>query len=161
MLVRIAESERMRVAAQSQAVEASDRIENLATDLERARQRVAELEEEVAGIRQQWALSEERLSAARDTMSSALGVLEAMERREEMATSMRARAMREAVRALGGEPESHGTPLEPARGADPASGTHPASASVAPPSSGRDQAAESTVEILGTHELEWDMDMAK
>jgi chromosome segregation ATPase len=137
MLVQIAESDRMRAAAQTKATAASERAEALRADLDHASHRISELEAEVDALRQQWAQSEARLSEAQETMSSALGLLEAMERREEMASSLRARALRDAVQALGRSmppPPSH-----PEAEERPASGV------------------ESTVEVLGTQDLDWDM----
>src|ERR1700733_1676394 len=61
MLVQIAESVRMRVAAQSQAMVAAERIGALEADLDATRLRVESLEVELVGLREQWALSETRL----------------------------------------------------------------------------------------------------
>lgn len=139
MLVQIAESERMRAAALSQAVVASERGDALQSDLAEARSRVEALEVEVAGLRQQWSLAEERLSSARETIATALTLLEEMQRREELASSMRARSVRDTLRTLGGEAED---PQAKAPAGDQASGP------------------ESSVEIVGTHDLEWDLDLA-
>jgi hypothetical protein len=139
MLVMIAESERMRAAAQSQAVVAGERVGALESDLEEARSRVDALEVEVAGLREHWSLAEKRLSEARETITAALGLLEEMERREEMVASMRARSVRDTLRALGRaahDPQA-GAPSEPAA------------------------ARESSIEIVGTHDLEWDLDLAE
>jgi chromosome segregation ATPase len=127
MLVHIAESERMRAAALSEAVEAGERAGALQANLESARRRIEELERELAGIRTQWALSKSQLSSAHQTMASALGVLEEMERREEMASSMRSRGLRDALRALGRDGAT---------------------------------APDSSVEIIGVHEMEWELDLA-
>ena len=142
MLVHIAQSERMRVAAQSQAVQAGERAGALQADLDQAMQRIDELEVEVAGLRQQWVASEARLNAAHETISAAFGALEDLERREEMTASMRARSIRDTLRALGGNP------------AEP----------VGAESSSRErvsQGPDSSVEIVGTHDLEWEMDLAE
>lgn len=199
MLVHIAESERMRVSAQSQAVEAGERAGVLEARLEHAQRHIDELEIELAGARSQWAASQAELTSAREqltqmnaqltsahtkltsageelssahaklgstreeltaahaqaattreqltsaqaklaaadeSMASALGMLEEIERREEMAASMRTRGLRDAVRALGrGGP---GPALE--------------RVSVAP---------ESTVEIVGTHDVDWDLEVGE
>jgi chromosome segregation ATPase len=139
MLVQIAESERMRAAALSQAVVASERGDALQSDLAEARSRVLALEAELAGLRQQWSLAEERLSSARETIATALTLLEEMQRREEMASSMRARSVRDTLRALNRAAED---PQAKAPDGDQASGP------------------ESSVEIVGTHDLEWDLDLA-
>jgi septal ring factor EnvC (AmiA/AmiB activator) len=144
MLVQIAESDRMRAAAQSQATVAGERVGALESDLDEARVRIDALEAEVVGLREQWSVSESRLRAARDAISSALTLLEEMERREEMGASMRARAMRDTLHALGRE----------------AQGVAERDAKAAPseePSAG----PESSVEIVGTHDLEWDFDLAE
>jgi septal ring factor EnvC (AmiA/AmiB activator) len=141
MLVQIAESDRMRAAAQSQATAAAARATALQTDLDEARRRIDALEVEVAGVREQWSLSEARLGAARETMSTAFGLLESMERRDEMAASIRAKAVRDTLRAL----QSHDATDRDAKVApsdEPAAGP------------------ESSVEIVGTHDLEWDLDLA-
>jgi chromosome segregation ATPase len=130
----------MRAAAQSQAMEAGERVEALASDLEAARSRVDALEVEVAGLREQWSLAEARLSTARETISTALALLEEMQRREEMTSSMRARSVRDTLHALG-------------RGAADAE-------SKAPPSD-RASGPESSVEIVGTHDMDWDLDFAE
>jgi chromosome segregation ATPase len=139
MLVQLAESDRMRAAAQSEAVMASERIGSLQTDLDEAMRRVEALEAEVAGLRDERAVAESRLRNTRETIAAALSLLEDMERREEMAASLRARGVREAMRALG-----QGRERQPAAGeADQASGP------------------ESSIEVVGTHDLEWDMDIAE
>ncbi len=140
MLVQIAESDRMRAAALSEAMVAGERVGALAADLDEARLRVEALEAEVAGLREQWSLSEARLCTARETISAALTLLEEMDRREELAASMRTRTMRDTLRALG-------------RAADHEAKTTPS----AEPASG----PESSVEIVGTHDLEWDFDLAE
>jgi hypothetical protein len=141
MLVQIAESERMRAAAQSQAVIASERVGALQSDLAAAIARVGTLEVEVAGLREQWSLAEARLSGARETIATALTLLEEMQRREEMASSMRARSVRDTVRALGRAAEDTQAKAPPA---DEASGPE-----------------SSIIEIVGTHDLEWDLDLAE
>jgi hypothetical protein len=143
MLVQIAESDRMRAAAQSQAMVAGERIGTLQADLDEARLRVESLEVELAGLRVQWSVSEARLKAARETIATAFALIEDMDRRDEMAASMRARAVRDTLRALGRD----------ARDA----AEHDADASPA----GEDRTGpESSVEIVGTHDLEWDLDLA-
>jgi hypothetical protein len=140
MLVQIAESDRMRAAAQSQAVVASERVEAMQSDLDEARSRVDALEVEVAGLREQWSLAESRLGAARETIATALALLEEMQRREELTSSMRARSVRDTLRALGHAAGNAETKAPPG---DRASGP------------------ESSVEIVGTHDLEWDLDLAE
>ena len=144
MLVHIAESDRMRAAAQSQAMVAGERAGALESDLDEARGRIDALEVEVAGLREQWSVSESRLRTAREAISSALTLLEEMDRREEMGASMRARAMRDTLRALGREARDAAE-----RDANAAPGEEPASG------------PQSTVEIVGTHDLEWDYDIAE
>ncbi len=138
MLVQLAESDRMRAAALSEATVAEERVGALQSDLHEARQRVEVLEVEVAGLREQWSLSEARLRSARQTIAGALSLLEDMERREEMAASLRARGVRDALRALGRGQEHESTEPE---------GDAPS-------------APESSVEVVGTHDLEWDLDLA-
>jgi hypothetical protein len=143
MLVQIAESDRMRAAAQSQAMVAGERVGALQSDLDEARGRVDALEAEVAGLRAQWSLSEARLRTAREAISAALTLIEDMDRRDEMAASMRARAMRDTLRALGREGRD---------GAEHDAKSAPSEEAAAGP--------ESSVEIVGTHDLEWDFDLA-
>ena len=141
MLVQIAESERMRTVAQSQAAIASERVEALQSDLAAARSRVAALEGEVAGLREQQSLAEARLSSTRETIALAVGLLEEMQRREELASSMRARAVRDTLRTLGRaveNPPAHAPPGEQASGPE-----------------------STVVEIVGTHDLEWDLALAE
>jgi chromosome segregation ATPase len=141
MLVQIAESERMRAVAQSQAVIAIERVEALQSDLAEARLRVAALEGEAAGLREQRSLAEARLSSARELIAAAMELLEEMQRREEMASSMRARAVRDTLRTLGRvaeNPQAHAPPGEQAGGPE-----------------------SSVVEIVGTHDLEWDLALAE
>lgn len=130
MLVRLAESERMQITAHSLTVEAEARTGALEADLGEARRRVEELELEATDLREQGRLSEARLGAARETMAAALRLIEELERREEIAASIRTRAIRDALRALGGQP----------------------AASAAP---------ESSVGMVGTHDPEWELDLAK
>ena len=139
MLVQIAESERLRAAAQSQAVVAGERVEALQSDLAEARSRASALEVEIAGLREQWSLAETRLSNARETIAAALTLLEEMQRREEMASSMRARSLRDTLRTLG-------------RAAEDSRATTPPDDQASGP--------ESSIEIVGTHDLEWDLDLA-
>ena len=140
MLVQIAESERMRAVAQSQALMASERLEALQSDLAEARSRAVALEVEVTGLRQQHSLAQARLLRAREAIAQAVTLLEEMQRREEMATSMRARSLRDALHSLGQMAED--------------------SEAKAPPSD-RASVRESTIEIVGTHDLEWDLDLAE
>jgi septal ring factor EnvC (AmiA/AmiB activator) len=106
MLVRIAESERMHVSAHATALEAGARASTLEAELEKASRRVNDLERELEGLRQQWSLSEARLSAARESMRGAFGLVEELERREEMAAAIRARTIRDAMQALRDEPST-------------------------------------------------------
>jgi hypothetical protein len=91
MLVRIAEAERLRVAAQA---------------------RCGELEVELARMRQQVAAAEARLAGTRTTMASALGMLEELERREEIAASIRTRTLGQARAALQGQGRTAPPPPE-------------------------------------------------
>ena len=147
MLVQIAQSERMRVAAQSQAEEAGERAGALQADLDQAMERIDELEIELAGLRQQWVASEARLNAAHETMSAALGLLEDLERREEMTASMRARSIRDTLRALGGGSAESEQPESSSR----------QRVSKGPDSRGPD----SSVEILGTQDVDWELELAE
>jgi uncharacterized small protein (DUF1192 family) len=132
MLVQIAESERMRAVAQSQAVMASERVDALQSQVAEALSRIAALEVEITGLRAQRSLAETRLSGARESIALAVGLLEEMQRREEMASSMRTRAVRDMLRTLGRAVEN------------PAPGE-------------QEQGPESSIEIIGTHDLEWDL----
>jgi chromosome segregation ATPase len=152
MLVHIAESERMRAAAYSEAVEAGERAGTLRAHLESARRRIDELELELGGMRTKWALSEAQLSSARETMTSALGMLEEMERREEMAASMRARGLREALRALARDARDEDRPTPDAG--------FPSGETSASSQGQASSAPESSVEIVGVHE-EWELDLAE
>jgi chromosome segregation ATPase len=138
MLVQIAESDRMRAAAQSEVTVAAERIGSLQADLDESQRRVQALEAEVAGLREARSLAESRLRNTRETIAAALSLLEDLERREEMAASLRARGVKEAMRALGGRREGQST------GAEAEQATGP----------------ESSIEVVGTHDLEWDMDIA-
>jgi chromosome segregation ATPase len=140
MLVQIAESERMRAVAQSQVVVASERVETLQSALAEAQSRVAALEAEAAELREQQSLAEARLSSARESIAAAVALLEEMERREEMASSMRTRAVRDMLHTLGRAAEN---PLAEAPPGEQAAGP------------------ESSVEIVGTHDLEWDLALAE
>jgi hypothetical protein len=140
MLVQIAESERMRTVAQSQVVIASERVEALESELAEARSRVAALEGEAAGLRELRSLAEARLSSARELIATAVALLEEMQRREELASSMRTRAVRDTLRALNGAAE------------DPIAQAPPEERAAGP---------ESSVEIVGTHDLEWDIALAE
>ncbi len=136
MLIHLAESDRMRAAAQSEAMVAGERVGALQSDLDEARERVDSLEAEVAGLREQWSLAESRLTSARHTIAAALTLLEDMERREELAASLRARAVRDALQALG-------------RGSDQSAESH----------DDRPSGPESSVEVVGT-DVDWDLDIA-
>jgi hypothetical protein len=164
MLVQIAESDRMRAAAQSEATVAAERLETLQADLDQARLRVDALEVELSGLREQWSVSEARLTAARETISAAQTLIEDMERREEMAASMRARAVRDTLRALGRdareERDAHGD-RDARAGQDDAHRDVPSSAAMKVAPEERGSAPESSVEIVGTHDLEWDFDLAE
>ena len=62
-----------------------------------------------------------------------------MERREELAASLRARAVRDALRELGRGRESQSADSESVGTSGP----------------------ESSVEVVGTHDVEWDLDLAE
>jgi hypothetical protein len=121
MLVRIAESERRHVTAHTLAIDASARASALEAELAKANERMQELELELAILRQQWSLSEGRLGAAREAMDGALGLVEELERREEMAASIRTRTIRDALRALRGD-----APPVPAQSSIGVAGAHDA-----------------------------------
>jgi hypothetical protein len=91
MLVRLAEAERMRLAAQT---------------------RCSELEAELVQMRQRAAAAEARFEGSRMTMTSALGMLEEMEHREEMAASIRSRAFAQTRAALQGQGRTAPPPPE-------------------------------------------------
>jgi hypothetical protein len=82
MLVRIAESERLRLAAQT---------------------RCGELDAELAQMRQRVAAAEARLDGTRSTMASALTMLDELDRRDEMAASIRTRTLGQVRAALQGQ----------------------------------------------------------
>jgi hypothetical protein len=144
MLVKIVESERMIVAARSEAVEAGERAGLLHAELERARQRIDELEVEVAGLRRASSGAGPGQGDAHGAIAVALTLLEDLERREEMAASMRARALRSALETLASHAGS-AVPTSESTG----------EAAVEQPASG----PESSVEIVGTHELDWDAEL--
>jgi hypothetical protein len=142
MLVRIAESERLHLSAHAQAVEAGARAAALEAELARSKGKASTLEAEIAGLRQQWVLAEARLSAAREAMRNALAMVEELERREEMAATLRARTIRDALKLLRAETQPRET--------------------LPPPS------AESSVEVRGSDDappesgnVGWDLDLAK
>jgi chromosome segregation ATPase len=91
MLVRIAEAERQRMAAQA---------------------RCAELEAEVAQTRDRAAAAEARFEGNRMTMASAVAMLDELERREEMAASIRTRSIAQARAALLGQGRTAPPPAE-------------------------------------------------
>ena len=91
MLVRIAEAERLRAAAQG---------------------RCAEVEAELVEIRQRAAAAEARLEGTRTTMHSALAMLDELERREEMAGALRTRTLGQARAALQGQGRTAPPPPE-------------------------------------------------
>ncbi|HEY5145958.1 MAG TPA: hypothetical protein VII82_04295 [Polyangiaceae bacterium] len=134
MLVRIAESERLRVSVHAMALEAGARAGALETELERASQRVKDLEAELDGLRQQWSLAEARLSASRKAMQAALESMEELERREEMAASIRSRTIRDALQSLRGD--------------------------TIPPASAESSVGVIGARD-GAHEADWDLDLAK
>jgi len=103
MLVRIAESERRHVTAHALAIDARERATVLEAELANAHERMRELELELAGLREQWSLAEARLGAAREAIGGALGLVEELERREEMAASIRTRTIRDTLGALRGD----------------------------------------------------------
>jgi hypothetical protein len=81
MLVRIAEGERLRLAAQARATA---------------------LEAELVQARQLKVAAEARVEGTRAQMAAALELIEELERREEMAASLRARTIEQARRTLQG-----------------------------------------------------------
>jgi predicted RNase H-like nuclease (RuvC/YqgF family) len=134
MLVKIAESERLRVSVHAMAIEAgaragaleteleraSQRVRSLEGELERTSQRVRALEVELEGLRSQWSLSEARLSVSRRATEAALALIEELERREEMAAGIRARTVRDALQALRGDTIPPESSVEVTRGPDSA-----------------------------------------
>jgi len=91
MLVRLAETERLRVAAQK---------------------RCSDLEAELGQMRQRAAAAEARLEGTRMTMTSAVTMLEELERREEMAGSIRTRTLSQARATLKGQGQTAPPPPE-------------------------------------------------
>jgi len=91
MLVRLAEAERLRAAAQG---------------------RCAEVEAQLGEMRQRAAAAEARLEGTRTTMHSALAMLDELERREEMAGALRTRTLGQARAALQGQGRTAPPPPE-------------------------------------------------
>jgi hypothetical protein len=91
MLVRIADAERLRAAAEA---------------------RCSELDAQLAEMRQRAAAAEAQLGGTRSTMTSALAMLDELERREEMAASVRARTLGQARAALQGQGRTAPPPPE-------------------------------------------------
>lgn len=142
MLVRIVESDRMRSAAQVIAVEAKERAGALQADLNRAMQRIESLERQLDEL-------EHEVRAMRGTISGACGMLEDLQRREEIAASLRTRSVRDLLSTLANAAGAIGGSNEGGdQGGGAASGHGPAGST-----------PESSVEIVGTHE--WDLDMAE
>jgi chromosome segregation ATPase len=91
MLVRIAEAERLRLAAQEHCTK---------------------IEAELVETRQRVAAAEARLEGTRSTMQSTLAMLDELERREEMAGSLRTRTLGQARAALQGQGRTAPPPPE-------------------------------------------------
>jgi hypothetical protein len=91
MLVRMAEAERTRLAAQT---------------------RCSELEAELVQMRQRAAAAEARFEGTRMTMTSVVGMLDELERRDEMAASIRSRTFAQARAALQGQGRTAPPPPE-------------------------------------------------
>jgi len=113
MLVRIADVERARIAAEQRAAESDRHAEMLSTALGKEKARASQLEAEA------WEASETtmrelrtQLEAARKAMASTLSVLEDLERREEMVTAVRLRAIEQMRLNLGGPATLRPAPAE-------------------------------------------------
>jgi chromosome segregation ATPase len=92
MLVRVAEAERLRMAAQT---------------------RVSELEAALVEARRAAASAQARFEGMRPTMSTALELIEELERREEMAGSLRTRTIQQVRTVLQGQGRTAPPPAEP------------------------------------------------
>src|SRR5580658_752143 len=105
MLVRIAEVERARTAAEQRAAESDEHAETLSVALGQEKARTSQLEADgweasetlVREVRAQLAAAQatqatmqRELAAAREAMGGAMALLEELERREEMVGSLRA-----------------------------------------------------------------------
>jgi hypothetical protein len=133
MLVRIADAERAKAAAEQRALASDHRAEILGEELNRERARGAEADMwETSGtddvhhhldesLRKQAQL-ERAVALAREAMGQASALLEEFDRREEMAAGIRSRAVEQIRRALGGEPITAGV-YEPPSGDLPIEGT--------------------------------------
>jgi|HubBroStandDraft_1064217.scaffolds.fasta_scaffold105419_2 hypothetical protein len=132
MLVRIAEVERARTAAEQRAAESDEHAETLSVALGQEKARTSQLEADgweasetlVREVRAQLAAAQatqatmqRELAAAREAMGGAMALLEELERREEMVGSLRARALDQMKKTLGGPatlppPSSEGPPIQ-------------------------------------------------
>lgn len=124
MLVRIADAERARVAAEQRAAETDEHAETLSVALGQEKARTSQLEADgwevsEAAVREMRAQLEAERAAhattrtqlldARDAMAASTVVLEDLERREEMVSAVRVRAIEQMRRTLAG-----GAPMPPA-----------------------------------------------
>jgi chromosome segregation ATPase len=131
MLVRVAASERAKHASERQAAEAEVRAEVLLAELNHQKSRVAELEafdpkandaafaelrKELEAARSAHARTQEQLGAAREAMGNAMALLEDLERREEMVSGVRRRAIDQMKKSLG---SSLSSPQHPAASPPP------------------------------------------
>jgi chromosome segregation ATPase len=123
-------------ATGEQLTSAREQLTSTNQELASAREQLTSTNQQLASAREQLTSTSQELASANESMASALEMLEEMERREEMAASMRTRGLRDAVRALGRV----------------GAGSAPERVSVAP---------DSTVEIVGTHDVEWDLELAE
>jgi chromosome segregation ATPase len=127
MLVRIADAERSRKAAEERASESDEHAEALSVALDKEKARTAQLESEgweaaenaVNDMRARLESAEtnraklqKELAAALEAMAGALELLEDLERREEMVAAVRARTFDQMKRSLGGA-SATATPAAP------------------------------------------------
>jgi hypothetical protein len=117
MLVRIADVERARTAAEQRAAESDEHAETLSVALGHEKARTAQLEadgweasetlvhdlrSQLAAAQAAQATAQKEVVAAREAMASAAALLDELERREEMVGSLRARAIDQMKKTLGG-----------------------------------------------------------
>jgi hypothetical protein len=121
MLVRIADAERAKAAAEQRALASDHRAEILGEELNRERARTSQAEADMwetpgsndphgqldESLKRQAQL-ERAVALAREAMGQAAALLEEFERREEMAAGIRSRTIEQIRRALGGEPVTAG-----------------------------------------------------
>jgi hypothetical protein len=127
MLVRIADAERAKSAAEKRATESDEHAETLSVALGLEKARATQLEADgwevsEAAVREArgqleaeraaLATAQKQLADARQAMTAAMAVLEDLERREEMVSGVRMRAVEQMRRTLGGSATMPPAPVE-------------------------------------------------